>query len=41
MAFYGSSVEYSLHCLLYLDAASEGTHLSSYDLAEMQGLSPS
>ena len=41
MALYGSSVEYGLHCLLYLVDASGEAKASSVDLAEIQGLSPS
>lgn len=38
MAHLTSSVEYALHCLLWL-AVAEGTPLSSRDLAELQGVS--
>jgi hypothetical protein len=41
MALYGSSVEYGLHCLLYLADASGEAKASSAGLAEFQGLSPS
>jgi len=40
MAHIGSSVEYGLHCLLWLVEPSE-TPPSSRDLAELQGVSPS
>ncbi len=40
MAHLTSSVEYGLHCLLWL-AGSGDTALSSRDLAELQGVSPS
>ena len=40
MALYGSSVEYGLHCLLYLVDASEDACPSARDLAEFQGVSP-
>lgn len=40
MAHITTSVEYGIHCLLWL-AGSEGTALSSRDLAELQGISPS
>lgn len=41
MSLYGSNVEYGLHCLLYLaDPPADGP-LSSRDLAEFQGISPS
>jgi Rrf2 family protein len=40
MAHLGSSVEYALHCLLWLVDPASGQP-SSRDLAEMQGLSPS
>lgn len=39
MAHLTVSVEYALHCLLWL-AVSEDSHLSSRELAELQGLSP-
>ena len=39
MALYSASVEYGLHCLLYL--ADGGSHASSQDLAALQGVSPS
>jgi len=41
MSLYGSSVEYGLHCLLYLVDPPEGRPFSSKDLAEFQGISPS
>ena len=41
MALYGSSVEYGLHCLLYLVDSSADAKASSVDLAELQGISPS
>ena len=48
MSLYGSSVEYGLHCLLYLVpaahpsvAAGEVVTLPASDLAEFQGVSPS
>ena len=41
MSLYGSSVEYGLHCLLYLvDPPADGPP-SARDLAEFQGVSPS
>jgi Rrf2 family protein len=40
MSLYGASVEYGLHCLLYLVDAPEGVRPSSRDLAEFQGISP-
>lgn len=40
MAHITSSVEYGLHCLLWM-VGSEGNPLSSRDLAELQGVSPS
>ena len=40
MALYGSSVEYSLHCLLLLIDGMGQSKASSLDLAEFQGLSP-
>ncbi|MBI1179620.1 MAG: Rrf2 family transcriptional regulator [Alphaproteobacteria bacterium] len=40
MAHITSSVEYAIHCLLYL-VGSGDTPLSSRDLAELQGVSPS
>jgi Rrf2 family protein len=40
MAHLGSSVEYALHCLLWLVDPASGQP-SSRDLAEMQGVSPS
>lgn len=40
MAHLGSSVEYALHCLLWLADPASGQP-SSRDLAELQGLSPS
>ena len=41
MALYSSSVEYGLHCLLYLVDSSGNAKASSFDLAEFQGISPS
>lgn len=41
MSLYGSSVEYGLHCLLYLVDPPAAEPLSSRDLAEFQGVSPS
>jgi Rrf2 family protein len=41
MALYSASVEYGLHCLLYLADASSTAKASSLDLAEIQGISPS
>lgn len=40
MAHLGSSVEYGLHCLLWL-VGSASEPVSSRDLAELQGISPS
>ncbi|CAO3417501.1 RrF2 family transcriptional regulator [Azospirillum argentinense] len=40
MAHLTASVEYGIHCLLWLAAAGD-TPLSSRDLAELQGISPS
>jgi Rrf2 family protein len=40
MAYIGTSVEYSLHCLLWL-AGPLGESPSSRELAELQGISPS
>lgn len=40
MAHFGNSVEYGLHCLLWL-ADSLAETASSRDLAELQGVSPS
>lgn len=40
MAHLTASVEYAIHCLLWL-AGSGGTALSSRDLAELQQISPS
>lgn len=40
MAHITTSVEYGIHCLLWL-AASDATPVSSRDLAEFQGISPS
>ncbi len=40
MAHLTVSVEYGIHCLLWL-AGSDGTALSSRDLAELQRISPS
>ena len=36
MALYGASVEYALHCLLYLADAAEQTRIPSQDLAQFQ-----
>lgn len=41
MSLYGSSVEYGLHCLLYLVEPPDNRPPSSRDLAEFQGISPS
>ena len=41
MPLYSTSVEYGLHCLLYLVDASGEAKASSFDLAEFQGISPS
>jgi len=41
MALYSSSVEYGLHCLLFLVDSSGAARASSLDLAEFQGISPS
>jgi Rrf2 family protein len=41
MSLYGASVEYGLHCLLYLVDPPPGVTPSSRDLAEFQGVSPS
>lgn len=41
MSLYGSNVEYGLHCLLYLVDPAAGASISSKDLAEFQGVSPS
>ncbi len=41
MSLYGSNVEYGLHCLLHLVDSPEGAPVSSRDLAEFQGISPS
>jgi Rrf2 family protein len=41
MSLYGSNVEYGLHCLLYLVDPPAGASISSKDLAEFQGVSPS
>tara|TARA_R110000868_G_scaffold10900_11_gene52769 strand:- start:12786 stop:13337 length:552 start_codon:yes stop_codon:yes gene_type:complete len=41
MSLYGSNVEYGLHCLLYLVDPPAGAPVSSGDLAEFQGVSPS
>lgn len=41
MALYSASVEYGLHCLLYLVEESGSAKASSLALAEMQGISPS
>lgn len=40
MAFITSSVEYGIHCLLWL-VGSDNKALSSRELAELQGISPS
>lgn len=40
MAYLGSSIEYGLHCLLWLTGPQAGP-ASSRDLAELQGISPS
>jgi Rrf2 family protein len=40
MAFITAGVEYGIHCLLFLVDSGE-TPLSSRDLAELQGISPS
>ena len=40
MAYITSSVEYAIHCLLFL-VNNKDKPLSSKDLAELQGLSPS
>lgn len=40
MSLYGASVEYGLHCLLYLVDPTEGVRPSSRELAEFQGVSP-
>lgn len=40
MSLYGASVEYGLHCLLYLIDPPAGVRPSSRDLAEFQGVSP-
>jgi len=40
MAHLGTSVEYAIHCLLWL-VESDDTPLSARDLAELQGISPS
>lgn len=39
MSLYGASVEYGLHCLLYLVDAPQDMLPSSRDLAEFQGVS--
>ncbi len=41
MSLYGTSVEYGLHCLLYLVDPPDDQPPSSRDLAEFQGISPS
>ena len=41
MSLYGASVEYGLHCLLYLVDLPQEVVPSSRDLAEFQGVSPS
>lgn len=41
MSFYGSSVEYGLHCLLHLVELFDQGQPSSRELAEFQGISPS
>ncbi|MDT3671298.1 MAG: Rrf2 family transcriptional regulator [Aromatoleum sp.] len=40
MAHITTSVEYAIHCLLWL-VSSDGRALSSRDLADLQGISPS
>jgi Rrf2 family protein len=40
VSFYGSSVEYGLHCLLHLVEPFEQGQPSSRELAEFQGISP-
>lgn len=40
MSLYGASVEYGLHCLLYLVDPPDGVRPSSRDVAEFQGVSP-
>ena len=40
MSLYGASLEYGLHCLLYLVSPPDGVRPSSRDLAEFQGVSP-
>lgn len=40
MALYSAAVEYWLHCLLFLVGRETPVKLSSLDLAEMQGISP-
>jgi Rrf2 family protein len=40
MSLYGASVEYGLHCLLYLVDPPQGVRPSSRDLADFQGVSP-
>ena len=41
MALYAATVEYGLHCLLYLVDAPADAKTSAADLAELQGVSPS
>jgi Rrf2 family protein len=41
VSLYGTNVEYGLHCLLYLVDQPEDATVSSRDLAEFQGVSPS
>lgn len=40
MAYITTSVEYGIHCLLWL-VGNDGRPLSSRDMAELQGISPS
>ena len=40
MSLYGASVEYGLHCLLYLVDSPDGVSPSSRELADFQGVSP-
>jgi Rrf2 family protein len=40
MALYSATVEYGLHCLLYLVDLPTGVRASSQELAELQGVSP-
>ena len=44
MSLYGSSVEYGLHCLVYLvrpSASGDDVAMAAKDLADFQGVSPS